>query len=86
MASIEELLAEIRHNTTSVRFSTLTRICDHYFGSPRIAKGSHRIYRTPWSGNPRITIQNSRGSAKMYQVKQVLAAIERLESGDTDEK
>jgi len=33
-----------------------------------------------WAGDPRVNIQNDKGKAKAYQVKQVLKAIERLES------
>ncbi len=43
---------------------------------------SHLIYRMPWPGDPRVSIQNSKGKAKAYQVKQVLKAIERLEQDD----
>ena len=39
---------------------------------------SHRIYKTPWEGDPRVNIQNAKGMAKAYQVRQVLKAIERL--------
>ena len=41
--------------------------------------GSHRIYATPWQGDPRVNLQNDKGMAKFYQVKQVLKAIEKLE-------
>jgi len=37
------------------------------------------IYKTPWHGDPRINIQNNKGKAKVYQIKQVLLAIEKLE-------
>lgn len=57
-------------------------MCDHYFGDPRQASGSHRVYRTPWQGDPRVNIQNRHGEAKPYQVRQVLAAIARLEDGE----
>ena len=40
---------------------------------------SHRIYKTPWQGDPRVNIQNDKGMAKAYQVRQVLKAIEHLE-------
>ena len=40
---------------------------------------SHRIYKTPWQGDPRVNIQSAKGKAKAYQVKQVLREIERLE-------
>jgi hypothetical protein len=33
----------------------------------------------PWPGDPRVNIQNHKGKAKAYQVRQVLLAIERLE-------
>jgi hypothetical protein len=31
----------------------------------------------PWSGDPRINLQNKNGKAKPYQVKQAIAAIDR---------
>lgn len=39
---------------------------------------SASVYRTPWQGDPRVNIQNNKGKAKVYQVRQVLAAIEKL--------
>ncbi len=33
----------------------------------------------PWQGDPRVNIQNHKGTAKVYQVKQVLLALERYE-------
>jgi hypothetical protein len=32
----------------------------------------------PWQGDPRVNIQNDKGKAKAYQVRQVVMAIERL--------
>jgi hypothetical protein len=61
-----------------VRFSDLCKICNYYFGEARV-KGSHRIYKTPWQGDPRINIQDDDGKAKAYQVRQVLKAIDKLE-------
>lgn len=34
-----------------------------------------------WPGNPRVNIQDKNGKAKPYQVKQVLAALEKIENG-----
>jgi hypothetical protein len=36
------------------------------------------VFKTPWSGDPRINIQNDKGKAKAYQVRQVLLAIDKL--------
>ena len=51
---------------------------DEYFGDARQSGSSHRIYKTPWLGDPRVNIQNKKGKAKPYQVKQVLKAIDKL--------
>ena len=79
MSRIEDVLSHIRQNPRDVRFNDLCKVCDHYFGKPRQTGSSHRIYKTPWQGDPRINIQNHKGKAKAYQIKQVLLAIERLE-------
>lgn len=80
MANPEEILDKMRANSAGIRFRDLCKVCDHYFGEPRQASGSHRVYRTPWIGDPRVNIQNAKGQAKAYQVKQILKAIERLEA------
>jgi hypothetical protein len=80
MASIDDVLAQMRNNPKGVRFKDLCRVCDHYFGTPRQRGTSHRIYRMPWQGDPRVNIQNDKGMAKAYQVKQVIKTIERLQN------
>ena len=79
MTKIDDLLIKVQRNPKDVRFSELCKICDHFFGEPRQKKSSHRIYKTPWQGDPRVNIQNDKGKAKIYQVRQVLLAIEKLE-------
>lgn len=78
MASIEQIIKQMRRNVAGVRFSDLCRVCDRCFGVPRQQSSSHRVYRTPWRGDPRVNIQNTKGMAKAYQVRQVLKAIDRL--------
>ena len=80
MARSKAIVAAMRRNLKNVRFSDLCRVCDEYFGSARRRGGSHRVYQTPWSGDPRVNIQSFKGMAKAYQVRQVLRAIERLEN------
>lgn len=80
MAQINDLVAEMRRNPKGIRFTDLCRVCDFYFGEARQTSGSHRVYKTPWVGDPRVNIQNEKGMAKSYQVRQVLKAIERLEN------
>jgi hypothetical protein len=80
MTKVEGILAQMRQNPKGIRFQDLCKVCDFYFGEARQPGGSHRIYKTPWQGDPRVNIQNDKGMAKAYQVKQVLKAIERLEA------
>lgn len=72
----------MRRNPKAIRFADLCKVCEHYFGKARKSGSSRRVYKTPWGGDPRVNIQNANGKAKPYQVRQVLLAIERLESRD----
>jgi hypothetical protein len=86
MAKLEDILLQMQRNPKGVRYSDLCKACDFYFGPARQTSSSHRIYKTPWQGDPRINIQNHKGKAKAYQVKQVLMAIEKLEDDHVSEK
>ena len=76
---ISEILSKARQNPTSISFDDLDRLCRAFFGNPRQEGTSHRIFKTPWPGDPRVNIQRgNNGMAKPYQVRQVLKAIGRL--------
>jgi hypothetical protein len=75
MAKIEDILTQMKNNPSDVRFADLSKVCIYYFGQARQKEG-----------NPRINIQNNKGKAKAYQVKQVLLAIEKLEVEHATEK
>lgn len=80
MANIEDTLVQMRRNPRGIRFNELCKICNYFFGEPRQTGSSHRVYKTPWQGDPRVNIQNAKGMAKPYQVRLVLRAIDRLEA------
>lgn len=80
MVASQKILEQMRREPANVRFTDLKKICEQFFGKPRQAGTSHAIFKTPWIGDPRINIQNDKGKAKVYQVRQVLLAIEKLES------
>lgn len=80
MAKIKDIVAKMRRNPKGIRFGDLRKVCDSYFGEPRQQGSSHCIYKIPWPGNPRVNIQNDKGMAKAYQVRQVLKAIDQLEA------
>ena len=79
MANIETIVNKMRNNPKDLGFNDLCKVCDAFFGKPRQGGSSHRVYKTLWQGDPRVNIQNAKGKAKAYQVRQVLSAIERLE-------
>lgn len=85
MSNIADIIVAMRRNSKGIHFKDLCKVCDHYFGKARQSGTSHRIYKTPWIGDPRVNIQGSKGRAKSYQVQQVLAAIKRLEEKNESE-
>jgi hypothetical protein len=80
VSQIDKFLREMESAPQDVRFSTLVTVCEHFFGAARQKGTSHHVYKMPWPGDPRVNIQKGKsGKAKAYQVKQVLAAIKKLE-------
>lgn len=80
MKDLKALAEELRSSIRQVAFRDLVRTCTLLFGSPRHG-GSHYVFRMPWAGDPRINLQPGKnGRAKIYQVRQVIAAIEKLEA------
>ncbi len=80
MKKVAQLIKKCESSPEGIHFSELCTLCDYFFGEARQAGTSHRIYKTPWQGDPRINIQDDKGKAKRYQVKQVLLAIRKLEA------
>jgi hypothetical protein len=61
MPKIADLIAEMKRNPKGIRFQDLCKVCERYFGEARQTGSSHRVYKTPWSGDPRVNIQNDKG-------------------------
>jgi hypothetical protein len=83
--SVDEIVTQMRQSPHNLDFKELVKVCKAKFGEPRQTGSSHMIFKTPWLGDPRINIQNANGKAKPYQVKQVLLAIDKLESLTNDD-
>jgi hypothetical protein len=78
MHKIPEIIKELTKKK-DIRFTRLLKICENYFGKPRIA-GSHHIFKTPWPGDPRINLQSTKDNrAKPYQIQQVIQALQKLQ-------
>jgi hypothetical protein len=82
MASSQKILDRMRREPTNIKFAELLKVCEEVFGKPRQSGSSHIIFKMPWPGDPRVDIQNDKGKAKAYQVRQVLLAIDKIK-GET---
>ena len=80
MTDVDKLLVQMAREPANVRINDPKKVCKAYFGKPRQDGSSHAIFKTPWPGDPRVNIQNAKGKAKPYQVRQVLAAIKQLKN------
>ena len=69
----------MKQSPANIRFADLCKVCENCFGKARQESTSHKVFKTPWQGDPRVNIQNDKGKAKAYQVNQVLKAIGKLE-------
>ncbi|MBF6189506.1 toxin HicA [Nocardia farcinica] len=86
MAKAEKLLAKMRESPTNLRYTELHAICVAMFGLPRMEGTSHAVFQVPWPGDPRVNIQEAKnGGCKMYQVKQVIAAVDKLQQMQAEE-
>lgn len=83
VASVESIVAAMRNEQQNIAYNDLYKVCEHHFGKARRSGSSHAVFRTPWPGDPRVNIQNNKGKAKAYQVRQVrqvLKAIDKKEA------
>lgn len=81
MAKCGKLLEAAQNNSAGLRFTEVCQLAEcHGFTLTR-SKGSHRIYAR--EGFPRpLSFQDRNGSAKAYQVKQLLDAIDEISAED----
>ena len=81
MSRTAKIIEQMRRSPQNIRFDDLAKVCADHFGEPRQQGTSHKVYKTPWQGDPRVNIQRGKdGNAKACQVRQVLDAIARLEA------
>lgn len=75
---IASLLEGMRRKPQGQRFADVVKVCSHYFGAPRQSGSSHVVFAMPWPGDPRVNLQNEKGLAKAYQVRQAIKAIDQI--------
>jgi hypothetical protein len=86
MADLADIVEAMRATPANVRFRDAVKVATRYFGEPRQSATSHSVWKMPWAGDPRVNLQRgSNGMAKAYQIKQLLAALDRLASTEQKE-
>ncbi len=82
MTRREKLIGKARNNPAGVRFREICLLAEHVGFTRRGGKGSHVVYEKD-GVDEILTFQERKGMAKPYQVRQLLAVIEkyRLEAG-----
>ena len=81
MTRRQKLFEKARNNPASVRFQELCLLAEHMGFAKRGGKGSHVVYEKE-GVEEILTFQNRMGMAKSYQVKQLLAVIEKYQLGE----
>lgn len=75
-----KLLDRVRTNPAGLRFQELVRLAECFGSEQSRQKGSHLVLVAEGVRRP-LVVQNVKGSAKPYQVRQLLDAIEEMEAG-----
>ena len=81
MGRYERLLAKAKRNPAGLRLEELCRLAEHAGFEFVRQRGSHRIYRHHGLGGT-LSVQDFRGEAKPYQVRQLISVIEEIEDFD----
>ncbi|GAB4373348.1 MAG: hypothetical protein Kow00128_22820 [Deltaproteobacteria bacterium] len=76
MTRRRKLLDKARNNPAGVRFQEICLLAEHLGFTRRGGKGSHVVYEKE-GVEEILTFQDRKGMAKSYQVKQLLAVIEK---------
>lgn len=82
----EKLLVRIQTARSNVRFSDLVRLIEAMGFVLLDIEGSHHLFEHRVHKRARLNIQNVRGEAKPYQVKQFLEKVEEYDLRIEDEQ
>lgn len=78
MGKIEKLIQEALESPQNLKFSELKKLCEHFGLELRNVKGSHHQYKRAQQPKFTISIQDAKGKAKPYQVRQLMESARRF--------
>jgi len=82
MTRRQKLIEKAMNNPAGIRFKELCLLAEHMGFQKRGGKGSHVVYERD-GVEEILTFQDHKGMAKPYQVKQMLAVIEKYRLGES---
>ena len=83
MTRRRKLIDKVRNNPAGVRFQEICLLAEHLGFIKRGGKGSHVVYERE-GVEEILTFQDRKGMAKPYQVKQLLAVVEKHRLGEEE--
>ncbi len=83
MTRRQKLIQKARNNPAGIRFEELCLLAEHMGFHRRGGKGSHIVYEKD-GVEEILTFQDWKGMAKPYQVRQMLAVIEKYRMGERE--
>lgn len=83
MTRRQKLVEKIKNNPAGVRFQEICRLAEQLGFSKRGGKGSHIVYEKD-GVEEILTFQDRKGMATPYQVKRLLAVIEKYRLGERE--
>ncbi|MBP2678988.1 MAG: YcfA-like protein [Deltaproteobacteria bacterium] len=78
MTQRQKLIEKRRMNPAGIRFREICLLAEHLGFSRRGGKGSHVVYERDGISEI-LTVQDRKGMAKPYQVKQLLAVMDKYD-------
>ncbi len=81
MTQRRKLIDKARNNAAGIRFREICLLAEHAGFSRRGGKGSHVVYAKD-GVEEILTFQDRKGMAKPYQVKQLIAVIDKYDLGE----
>ena len=81
MTRRQKRIEKIQNNPAGDRFQEIRRLAEQPGVTKRGGKGSHIVYEKD-GVDEILTFQDRKGMAKPYQVKQLLAVIEKYQLGE----
>jgi predicted RNA binding protein YcfA (HicA-like mRNA interferase family) len=83
MTRRQKPIEKIQNNPAGVRFQEICRLAEQLGFTKRGGKGSHIVYEKDGVGEI-LTFQDRKGMTKPYQVKQLLAVIDKYQLGERE--